>query len=71
MGGLLNGFFEFIAAFIIGLIFIIFMLAGVIFFGKGESEYRAIVINELCQKQQYDFCEVKETVYKYKEQSDE
>lgn len=67
MPNILNGFFEFIAAFLIALVVIILILIGVIFSGKGEDEYREIVINELCQKQQYDFCEVKETVYKLKE----
>lgn len=71
MYGLLNGFFECIAALLIALVVIILILVGAIFSGKGENEYRAIVINELCQKQQYDFCEVKETVYKLKEQQDD
>ena len=35
-----------------------------LFFGKSESDYREIVINKLCQKKQYDFCEV--STYKLK-----
>ena len=68
MGNFLDGFFAFITTVIFVLIFIIVIMAGVFIFGKGESKYRAIVINELCQKQQYDFCEVKETIYKLKDQ---
>ena len=69
MPNILNGFFEFIAALLIALVVIILILIGVIFSGKGEDEYREI---ELIIMEEvpafYDFCEVKETIYKFKEQ---
>lgn len=57
-GNFLDGFFSFVATIIAALILVIFVLVVMLFFGKSENEYREIVINELCQKKQYDFCEV-------------
>lgn len=65
MYGLLDGFFSFIATIIAMFLLVIFILVGIIFFGKSETDYRESVINELCQKKQYDFCEV--ASYKLKE----
>ncbi len=63
-GNIFDGFFSFVATLIAAFLLIIFILVGMLFFGKSESEYREIVINELCQKKQYDFCEV--STYKLK-----
>ena len=57
-GNFLDGLFQLIATIIAVFILVIFILVGILFFGKSEAEYREIVVNELCQKKQYDFCEV-------------
>lgn len=65
-GNFLDGFFSFVATLIAVFLLVIFILVGILFFCKSEYEYREIVINELCQKKQYDFCEV--STYKLKAQ---
>ena len=38
---------------------------------KNENLAKQMLIQKLCSKNQYDFCEVDRVVYKYKEQADE
>ena len=59
-GNMFDGLLYFIQFLFVTII----VLIGCIFFGKDESDYREIVVNELCQKKQYDFCEV--STYKLK-----
>jgi len=64
MYNFLEKFFEIIFMILVGLLVLLFI--GVLAFSLHHSS-KDDVINELCQKQQYDFCEVKETIYKFKE----
>ena len=65
MGGFLETVFETIMMILVSLLVILFLIIVSFTFSKGGKED---VINELCKKQQYDFCEVKDITYKLKEQ---
>ena len=65
MGNFLEKVFETIIMVLVSFLLFLFLVTVSFIFTKcGKKD----VINELCQKQQYDFCEVKETIYKFKEQ---
>lgn len=61
----MNNICELVVRFF-GILFVLIFL-GIITDIKAREE----LIQELCTKKQYDFCEVKKTVYKLKEQDNE
>lgn len=66
MGNFLEKFFETISMVLVGFLVFIFLLLVFFTLPKGGKKD---VINELCQKQQYDFCEVDKITYKLKDRS--
>lgn len=61
-------FFEFIGYFVMVLFFLsLLCIPGCVVSNNKKKEYRAEVINELCNKNQgkYDFCKLKLTTYYY------
>jgi hypothetical protein len=59
----LEKFFEILFVILISILVLLFIGAVAFSFSRCNKNN---VINELCQKQQYDFCKVKETTYKLK-----
>ena len=52
----------------ISMLLMFFILGGIAGDTVGEKEGREEMIQELCAKQQYDFCTVKKVIYSIKEE---